>query len=130
MRKLPRARLTGTYCAQCGQHAIDYRRSLLRVAVDAADSFFNWDTKFLKSVAVLLLRPWRLTNEFNAGRRVRYVHPLRLYLLASIAFFLVVKLVNFDPASTVHLSPENRAEVDGALAKLTAEDSKLTPEPR
>ncbi|MFN2475401.1 MAG: DUF3667 domain-containing protein [Chthoniobacterales bacterium] len=124
------APLTGAYCAQCGQHAIDYHRSLLRVAVDAADSFFNWDTKFLKSVGVLLLWPWRLTNDFNAGRRVRYVHPLRLYLLASIAFFLVVKLVNLDPGSAVHISTETRAEVDGALAKLTAEDSKLTPEQR
>ena len=124
------ALLTGAYCAQCGQHAIDYRRSLLRVAIDAADSFFNWDTKFLKSLGVLLLWPWRLTNDFNAGRRVRYVHPLRLYLLASIAFFLVVKLVNFDPASGIHVSPEARAEVDGALAKLSGEDSKLTPEQR
>mgnify|MGYP003693550787 CR=1 FL=1 len=31
--------------------------------------------------------PWKLTNEFLAGHRVRYVHPLRLYLLASILFF-------------------------------------------
>ncbi len=29
--------LSGEYCAQCGQHAIDYRRSLARHAIDAAD---------------------------------------------------------------------------------------------
>ncbi len=28
--------LVGEYCADCGQHAIDYRRSLLRVLIDAA----------------------------------------------------------------------------------------------
>jgi hypothetical protein len=65
------------------------------VALDALDSFLNWDTKFLNSVGVLLLRPWRLTNDFNAGRRVRYVHPLRLYLLASIAFFLLAQARQF-----------------------------------
>src|SRR4030081_1888418 len=63
------AALAGEYCGKCGQHAIDYRRSLWRVLIDAADSFLNWDTKFLSSVWVLITRPWKLTNDFNAGRR-------------------------------------------------------------
>ena len=122
--------LTGEYCSACGQHAIDYRRSLWRVTVDALDSFLNWDTKFLKSVGVLLTRPGKLTNDFNAGRRVRYVHPLRLYLLASIAFFLIAKLVNFGEGVTIQLTAEDRAEISRALAKLTAADSPITPEQR
>ena len=125
--------LSGEYCSACGQHAIDYRRSLWRVGIDALDSFFNWDTKFLQTVGVLLLRPWRLTNDFNAGRRVRYVHPLRLYLLASIAFFLLAKLVNFDgfeDKRDIEITAEDRAEIDGAVAKLLAPESPLTPEQR
>jgi hypothetical protein len=124
------AALTGEYCAQCGQHAIDYRRSLLRVLLDAADSFLNWDTKFLNSVGVLLARPWRLTNDFNAGRRVRYVHPLRLYLLASIAFFLMARTMNLEPGGPIELSAEDRAELASQLGKLTGSDSILTPEQR
>jgi hypothetical protein len=125
--------LTGEYCSACGQHAIDYRRSLWRVTIDALDSLFNWDTKFLQTLGVLLIRPWRLTNDFNAGRRVRYVHPLRLYLLASIAFFLLAKLVNldgFENKGDVELKPEDRAEMDAGIAKLLAPDSPLTPEQR
>ena len=125
--------LTGEYCSACGQHAIDYRRSLWRVAVDALDSFLNWDTKFLQTIGVLLLRPWRLTNDFNAGRRVRYVHPLRLYLLGAIAFFLLAKVVNFDGFDdnrNVELSAEDRGEIDAAVTKLLAPDSLLTPEQR
>ena len=125
--------LAGEYCSNCGQHAIDYRRSLWRVGVDALDSFLNWDTKFLQTIGVLLLRPWRLTNDFNAGRRVRYVHPLRLYLLASIAFFLLAKLVNFDgfdDKRDIELTAEDRVEIDAAVAKLLAPDSPLTPEQR
>ena len=125
--------LTGEYCSACGQHAIDYRRSLWRVLIDALDSFLNWDTKFLNSVGVLLLRPWRLTNDFNAGRRVRYVHPLRLYLLASIAFFLLAKLVNFDgfeDKRDIELTAEDRAEIDTAVAKLLAPESPLIPDQR
>src|SRR5215211_4465736 len=124
------APLSGEYCAVCGQHAIDYRRSLLRVLIDAADSFLNWDTKFVKSLGVLLARPWRLTNDFNAGRRARYVNPLRLYLLASIAFFLMAKLLNLTPSKPIELTAQDRAEIDAAVTKLTASDSVLSPEQR
>ncbi|MDQ6654783.1 MAG: DUF3667 domain-containing protein [Verrucomicrobiota bacterium] len=124
------APLTGQYCAQCGQHAIDYRRSLWAVLIDAADSFFNWDTKFLSSLWVLLVRPWRLTNDFNAGRRARYVHPLRLYLLGSIAFFLIVKVVNIQPDQVIRFDPGDRQELVAALGKLVGTDPALTPEER
>lgn len=124
------APLTGEYCAKCGQHAIDYRRSILRVLLDAADSFLNWDTKFLKTLGLLLIRPWELTNDFNAGRRARYVHPLRLYLIASVIFFLVARAINLESREPVALTTQDRAELVANLAKLTGPDSPLTPEQR
>lgn len=122
--------LTGEFCSQCGQHAIDYRRSLFRVLLDAADSFLNWDTKFLHSLNVLLLRPWRLTNDFNSGRRARYVHPLRLYLIASIIFFLLARAINWETPDSIDLTPQDRTELVASLAKLTGPESPLTPEQR
>lgn len=117
--------MTGEYCANCGQHAIDYRRLLLRVLIDAADSFLNWDTKFLKSFGVLLIKPWKLTNDFNAGKRARYVHPLRLYLLASIAFFVIARLLNLNGGNAIQFDANDRAEIETALNKLAAPDSGL-----
>lgn len=122
------APLTGEFCGQCGQHAIDYRRSILRVLLDAADSFLNWDTKFLQTLKLLLLRPWQLTNDFNAGRRARYVHPLRLYLIASVIFFLMARAINWDSPGPIELTTQDRAELVTSLAKLTAPDSPLSPE--
>src|SRR5205814_5877607 len=124
------APLAGEFCSKCGQHAIDYRRSLFRVLIDAADSFFNWDTKFLKSIGLLLVRPWKLTNDFNAGRRARYVHPLRLYLLASIAFFLLARTINLQSGEAIQLSNEDRAEIAASLGRLTSPESILSPEQR
>jgi hypothetical protein len=120
------AQLAGEYCSRCGQHAIDYRRSLWRVLIDAADSFLNWDTKFLSTIGVLLAKPWKLTNDFNAGRRARYVHPLRLYLLASVSFFLMTRMLHIDEHIT--LRPQDRAEISSALATLTAPGSALPPD--
>src|SRR5881398_3602850 len=120
------AQLTGRWCAQCGQPAIDYRRSFRHVIVDVLDSFLNWDSKFFATIGLLITRPWRLTNEFLAGKRVRYVHPARLYLLASILFFFAVtywvKSAHLNPKN---LTPQARAEIEADLEK-----KNLTPEQR
>jgi hypothetical protein len=131
------APLSGPYCGQCGQAAIDYRRSFGQVLVDVLNEFLNWDSKFFATIALLIVKPWRLTNEFVAGHRVRYVHPLRLYLLASILFFFAVNYgargIRFDPTK---FPDEKRAEVAAAIADkrddIEAELSKenLTPEQR
>jgi hypothetical protein len=106
------APMAGPFCAKCGQHAVDYRRSFRYVVLDVLDSFLSWDSKFFATIGWLIARPWHLTNEFLAGRRVRYVHPLRVYLLASILFFFVVnywaKSIHADPSK---LSAEDRAEI-------------------
>jgi uncharacterized protein DUF3667 len=125
------APLAGEFCSQCGQHAIDYRRSIFRVVLDAADSFLNWDTKFLHSMNQLLIRPWQLTNDFNAGRRARYVHPLRLYLIASIVFFLLARAIDWDSADgPIQLTSQDRTELVASLAKMVEPNSPLTPEQR
>src|SRR6266702_2040586 len=112
------AQLTGRYCAQCGQAAIDYRRSFRHVIVDVLDSFLNWDSKFFATIGLLIVKPWRLTNEFLAGRRVRYLNPLRLYLLASILFFFAVNYgargLRLEPGK---ISEKNRAELEADLKK-------------
>jgi len=120
------AKLRGHWCAQCGQPAIDYRRSFRHVIVDVLDSFLNWDSKFFATLGLLISKPWRLTNDFLAGKRVRYVHPARLYLLASILFFFAVtywvKSAHLNPKN---LTPQARAEIEADLEK-----KNLTPEQR
>ena len=120
------AQLVGYYCAQCGQAAVDYRRSFRHVIADMLESFLNWDSKFFATIALLILKPWRLTNEFLAGKRVRYVNPLRLYLLASILFFFAVnfgaKDLRFEPGK---LSPKDRADLETEL-----KDEDLPPAAR
>ena len=98
--------LHGHWCAKCGQAAVEYRRSFRHVIVDILDSFLNWDSKFFATLAWLIARPWHLTNEFVRGRRVRYLHPVRLYLLASILFFFVVNWW----AKTIHMDPSTMSE--------------------
>ena len=112
------AQLQGHWCGQCGQAAVDYRRSFRHVVADVLDSFLNWDSKFFATIALLIFKPWRLTNEFLAGKRVCYVNPLRFYLLASILFFFAVnygaKDLRLQPGK---LGPKDRAELEADLKK-------------
>jgi hypothetical protein len=120
------AELQGHWCAHCGQPAIEYRRSFRHLVADLLNEFLNWDSKFFTTIGLLLLKPWRLTNEFLAGKRVRYVNPLRLYLLASIIFFFAVnygaKGIHVDPSK---LGPKDRADLQADL-----KNTDLPPEAR
>lgn len=115
------AALNGPYCSQCGQAAIDYRRSFGTLVADAADAFFNLDARIMTTFALVLVKPWRLTNEFLAGRRHRYVHPLRLYLMASLAFFLLIKALEHNNVHPV------KAGGPVVLGHATKGTSKLLP---
>jgi hypothetical protein len=110
------AALTGPYCAHCGQPAVDYHRSFGSLLADAADAFFNLDARFFQSFGLLLFKPWRLTNEFVEGKRARHVHPLRVYLIASVTFFLVI---NFLSKNT-HLAANRSAHHSNFSLSATA----------
>ena len=131
------AQLYGRWCAQCGQAAIDYRRSFGAVIVDVLNEFLNWDSKFFATIGLLIFKPWRLTNEFVSGKRVRHVHPLRLYLLASVLFFFAVnygaKGLRLEPGK---IPEKGRAAVTAAVAEKRDEiqakldKESLSPEQR
>jgi hypothetical protein len=75
--------------------------------------------KLLGTLSRLLFRPGALTNEYIAGRRVRYVQPLRLYLSLSILFFAIIKFGNpnlIGPDGTEAAGPPVVIDLDGAAA--------------
>ncbi|HEY8835255.1 MAG TPA: DUF3667 domain-containing protein, partial [Chthoniobacterales bacterium] len=119
--------LRGHYCSNCGQAAVSYHRSFRHVVVDVLDSFLNWDSKFIRSLGLLLWKPGWLTNQFLEGKRVRFVHPLRLYLLVSIVFFLCARLIPVSDTRNIKredMTPEQRALFDDKMAKLKERQKK------
>lgn len=85
------APLAGTFCSVCGQKHGALKRGL----GDLAMEFFQHplvDTKLWRSLVPLLLRPGVLTAEYLAGRRTRYVRPLKLYFTISVVFFTLLAL--------------------------------------
>src|SRR5207244_13589389 len=59
------APMAGPFCAQCGQAAVDYRRSIRHIIADVLDSFLNWDSKFFATIG-WLIEIGRATSELQS----------------------------------------------------------------
>jgi Protein of unknown function (DUF3667) len=81
------APLGGEYCARCGQRAVKTNPTLSEFLHDTTHELLQWDGKIPRTLKTLFLRPGVLTVDFLAGRRARWLSPLRVYLICSIAFF-------------------------------------------
>lgn len=109
----------GPYCADCGQHDVDYHRTFRVVVHDLLENLFHFEGKSFATVAGLLARPGKLTNEFIAGRRQNQVNPVRLYLFVSVLFFVGLALLNHG-----HLVSYDHAALDELQLTLQKEPLK------
>jgi hypothetical protein len=82
------------FCPQCGQKFRDLNISISHLFGEAIEGFLHLDNKSFQTVWKLIRYPGFLTSEFIKGRRVRYVAPVRLYILISFIFFLFLGLPN------------------------------------
>ncbi len=85
--------LLGEFCYACGQPRKGFIRHLSGIIGDFLDTVFNIDSRTLRTIFPLFFRPGFLSLEYFAGRRVRYVTPLRLYFFISVLAFLAVSAV-------------------------------------
>jgi hypothetical protein len=86
--------VTQRYCGACGQRLEPPVHSLWHFSRVATEDLTHADSRLWRTLGALLFKPGKLTAEFLAGRRARYLPPLRLYLVVSVAFFLVASAVN------------------------------------
>lgn len=91
--------LLGEHCYACGQPTKGLVRHFGSIIGDFMDSVFELDSRILRTLGPLLFRPGFLSTEYFAGRRVRYVSPVRLFVFLSLfAFFAAQLSFSFDEA--------------------------------
>lgn len=113
------ATLMGPVCHACGQHADLYKRPVWRLIGDSISDMFALDGRVVSTIIALMAFPGRVTRDYLKGRRGRYIPPFRLYLIASLAFFLILPLIN--PAGSMIANDPGggeaaRERLDEALA--------------
>ena len=88
---------SGSYCPRCGPKQTERLVSARRMIADLLEDNFSLEARLPRTLVTLLFRPGRLTRDYFAGRIARYVQPVRLYVAASLLFFLMLPLLaDFD----------------------------------
>ena len=84
------AELQGMYCHNCGQFAHDDSQPFWKYIWQYFENVYQFDYKIPATVWQLFRRPGFLTNEFNAGKIVSYMHPLKLNMFILVIFFTII----------------------------------------
>ncbi len=85
--------LAGPFCHYCGQPDKNMLRFFPVLLRELLSDFLDFDSRFARTMKPLLLHPGKLTRDYLDGRRFRYTPPLRLYIFASMAFFLIAAML-------------------------------------
>jgi len=132
--------LLGPHCYRCGQPVDGLVRHFGSIMGDFLDTVLNIDARVFRTLWPLLAKPAYLSREYFAGRRVRYVSPVRLFVFLSIVTFFVAQLiwtwgpgsVNFDDRDDIDKATtveEVVAARDDALAGLETARQKVPDVP-
>ncbi|HEY4039702.1 MAG TPA: DUF3667 domain-containing protein [Burkholderiaceae bacterium] len=99
------------FCPECGQATHLHPPSALEFVHEIASHYVAAEGKLWRTLALLTLKPGRLTTEYLAGRRQRYIVPFRLYLTASFLFFVSLQLSGPDRVRIVTVSGDGDVQV-------------------
>jgi Protein of unknown function (DUF3667) len=123
-----------SFCPSCGQDTLNHPPTFWEFVHEFITHYVALEGKLWKTMLLLFFKPAELTREYRAGRKLRYISPLRLYITASFLFFLVVKVVGWgdvvkfddkaDPAAKAEISAtlqEAKTEMLTSMAAAQAE---------
>lgn len=130
------ADLHGAFCSACGQRSVPADPTVAELVGDAWQELSGYDGRVAASFKSLV-HPGRLTLEYLAGHRSRYLSPVRLYLTLSLIYFVVAAAAPVDPSSRpgqlqgpgqlkfgvwttngAQLTDEDRAEMESELKEM------------
>jgi hypothetical protein len=111
--------VTTPFCPGCGERPISpVDLSLRGIAAQLMRTVGGLDSRVMRSLRELLLRPGALTLAYVAGRRKPYIGPFQLFLLANIVFFIVQSLTHtrvFSSPLDSHLHQQDWSALAGQL---------------
>lgn len=86
------AKLHGRYCHDCGHDSLPMARKLKDLGVEVIDSVFSYSSAVPRTAWTLIHEPGAVPDAQRAGDKTRFLPPVRLYLTASLLFFLFLGL--------------------------------------
>ena len=82
--------LSDKYCPNCSQANSTKKLTLVDFFEEFLANYLSYDSKLWRTLAALLLRPGKITNEYISGKRLSYTNPFRFLLSLAIIYFLII----------------------------------------
>lgn len=132
------AELNGEYCHRCGQKRIHrHEFSVGHFFGHLLHEITHLDSnKILKTLRDLIIRPGLLAEEYLAGRKGRYINPIRVYLTFSALYFLFawgalldfrgVPRESYRPARVVAMAQKKGVEPQVLVDKIFQKAEKYS----
>lgn len=83
------------FCHKCSQKYTDGKITLREVWYDFIESFLNFDAKIFRTLGALFI-PGRLTIEYFKGKHIKYLPPVRIFLIMALIHFAIIGFSGFE----------------------------------
>ncbi|HEY6505075.1 MAG TPA: DUF3667 domain-containing protein [Chitinophagaceae bacterium] len=113
----------GRFCHVCGQENTEPKESFWSMIVHFFNDITHFDGKFFTSLKWLVRKPGFLSAEYMAGRRARYLHPIRMYVFTS-AFFFIIFFSLFSAEKLGMVDWTSGGQLEKAVTEFSAEAYK------
>ncbi len=77
------------FCPRCGQENTNNYVNVRELFSDLIGNYLSFDSRFGRSILPFLFMPAKLPRAFIEGERMKYLPPVRLYLIISVIYFFV-----------------------------------------
>jgi len=104
------------YCSRCGQPNLELKENFWQFISHSIAHYFHFDNKFFQTLVPLLTKPGKVTLDYLAGKRARYINPISMYIFVSIVYFLVVS----PPKSKEKAKKETKTDIAKVQQKQKA----------
>lgn len=115
----------GRYCQNCGQENLEPKETFLHLVTHFVNDVTHFDGKFFSTLKLLLFRPGFLSKEYVKGRRMSYLHPIRMYVFTSALFFIIFFSV-IGGKGTMGVKTDSFATLNSQRTHKVRELSKTT----
>jgi hypothetical protein len=123
-------RFAGNFCPQCGQEADTRLPSVWSFFHEMFTHHVGTGGKLPRTLWRLFVTPGALTLDYFRGMRSSYLRPVRLYLIASVAFFIVAGILTqhlaapADVGDAIHVQFDE-SPADSGFQKKIIDKAKL-----
>jgi hypothetical protein len=107
------------FCPNCGQENKDQKVSLPVFIGDFLSNYLSFDSSLFKTLLPFFFLPGKLTRTFIEGKRKLFLHPIRLYLIASLFYFFLIGLV--VPVSIIDDALNNELDLKSSFIKVSVD---------